>query len=150
MYSTMPQTPPWTISRLNNWWLINNCTGHSDFINTQHLNEPNLITEKPTWFSHCFAMLVASWQEDERLEFSSKSFSISEDWESICQWKLRNKVTFIYQAHIQHPFTLLNDNQVSKYFTSIRSFCLLLSNRSTAKAISCNCFSSFSLSSYNT
>lgn len=80
-----PKLHQWTISRLNNWWLINNCTGHSDFINTQHLNEPNLITEKPTWFSHCFAMLVASWQEDERLEFSSKSFSISEDWESICQ-----------------------------------------------------------------
>lgn len=37
--------------------------------------------------------------------------------------------------------------QQRKHNTSIRSFCLLLSNLSTATAISCNCFSNFSLSS---
>lgn len=38
-----------------------------------------------TWFSHLAAAPIASWYEFERLEFSSKSLSISVDCESICQ-----------------------------------------------------------------
>lgn len=38
-----------------------------------------------TWFSHLAAAPIASWYEFERLEFSSKSLSISVDCESIFQ-----------------------------------------------------------------
>lgn len=60
-----PKLHQWTISRLNNWWLINNCTGHSDFINT-----PPKWTKPNHWKAHlilplfCYArgLLTRRWE----------------------------------------------------------------------------------------
>lgn len=107
-----------------------------------------------TWFSHLAAAPIASWYEFERLEFSSKSLSISVDCESICQQddKPNTPSDEIYTAKVLFFFVNKRIYRAKfgyREFTSIRSFCLLLSNLSMAKAISCNCLSSFCLSSWD-